>query len=110
MLLFKSIRALFSFWEFGGMVFLIPAVLVLSLAMQAVIFRSQKRPWLPIAVIGGLLVLCEIAVSLIILKLERAALGVAFLGMAAEMVLLAIIIGLALGLLTSCLLRKKKSA
>ena len=47
--------------------------------------------------IGGLLVLCDVTASLIILKLERAALGVAFLGMAAEAFLLAVIIGLAIG-------------
>ena len=52
MLLFHSIRALSSFWEFGEMVFLIPAALVIALLLQAVIFRNQRRPWLPIAVIG----------------------------------------------------------
>ena len=106
MLLFHSIRALFSFWEFG-MALLIPAALVMAFLLQTVIFRNQKRPWLPIAVIGGLLALCELTVSLIILKLERAALGAAFFGMAAEMVLLAVIIGLGLGLLVSLLMKKK---
>ena len=51
MLLFQSIRALSSFWEFGEMVFLIPAALVIALLLQTVIFRNQRRPWLPIAVI-----------------------------------------------------------
>lgn len=59
MLLFHSICALFSFWEFG-MALLLPA-----------------------------------------------ALGAAFFGMAAEMVLLAVIIGLGLGLLVSLLMKKK---
>ena len=107
MLLFHSIRALSSFWEFGEMVFLIPAALVIALLLQAVIFRNQRRPWLPIAVIGGLLVLCDATASLIILKLERAALGVAFLGMAVEAFLLAVIIGLAIGLLVSLPMKKK---
>ena len=56
MLLLHSIRALFSFWEFG-MTLMIPAALVMAFALQAVIFRSQKRPWVPIAVVGGVLVL-----------------------------------------------------
>ena len=107
MLLFHSIRALSSFWEFSEMVFLIPAALVIALLLQAVIFRNQRRPWLPIAVIGGLLVLCDVTASLIILKLERAALGVAFLGMAVEAFLLAVIIGLAIGLLVSLPMKKK---
>lgn len=33
MLLFHSIRALSSFWEFGEMVFLIPAALVIALLL-----------------------------------------------------------------------------
>ena len=40
MLLLHSIRALFSFWEFG-MALMIPAALVMAFALQAVIFRSQ---------------------------------------------------------------------
>ena len=106
MLLFHSIRALFSFWEFG-MALLVPVALVMALLLQAVIFRNQRRPWLPIAVVGGLLALCELTVSLIILKLERAALGAAFFGMAAEMFLLAVIIGLAIGLLVSLPVKKR---
>lgn len=106
MLLFHSIRALFSFWEFG-MALLIPAALVMAFALQAIIFRDQKRPWLPIAVVGGLLALCELLADIVIITLERSALGVAFFGMAAEMVLLSIVIGLALGLLVSLLMKKK---
>ena len=106
MLLFHSIRALFSFWEFG-MALLVPAAFVMAFLLQAVIFRSQKHPWLPITVIGGLLVLCDLTASLIILKLERAALGAAFFGMAAEMLLLSVIIGLAIGLLVSLPMKKR---
>ena len=106
MLLFHSIRALFSFWEFG-MALLVPSALVMAFLLQAVIFRNQRCPWLPIAVVGGLLALCELTVSLIILKLERAALGAAFFGMAAEIFLLAVIIGLAIGLLVSLLMKKR---
>lgn len=106
MLLFHSIRALLSFWEFG-MALLIPAALVMAFLLQAVIFRSQKRPWLPIAVVGGLLALCELLADIAIIALERSALGAAFFGMAAEMVLLSIVIGLALGLLVSLLVKKK---
>ena len=40
-------------------------------------------------------------------SLERAALGVAFLGMAVEAFLLAVIIGLAIGLLVSLPMKKK---
>lgn len=105
MLLFHSIRALFSFWEFG-MALLVPAVLVMAFLLQAVIFRSQKRPWVPIAVVSGLLVLCELLADIAIVALERSALGIAFFGMAAEMVLLAVIIGLAIGLLVSLLIKK----
>lgn len=107
MLLFQSIRALSSFWEFGEMVFLIPAALVIALLLQVVIFRSQKRPWVPIAVVSGLLVLCELLADIAIVALERSALGIAFFGMAAEMVLLAVIIGLAIGLLVSLPMKKK---
>ena len=111
MMIFRSFRSLLHFWEFGGgMAFLIPVVLVLALAIQVVIFRSQKRPWLPAVVTGGLMVLTDVTVSLIILKLERAALGAAFFGLAVEMMLLAIIIGLVLGLLIGCLPRKEKAA
>lgn len=106
MLLFHSIRALFSFWEFG-MALLVPAALVMAFLLQAVIFRNQRRPWLPIAVVGGLLVLCDVTASLIILKLERAALGAAFLGTAVEMFLLVVIFGLAIGLLVSLLMKKR---
>ena len=106
MLLFHSIRALFSFWEFG-MALLVPAVLVMAFLLQAVIFRSQKRPWVPIAVVSGLLVLCELLADIVIVALERSALGIAFFGMAAEMVLLAVIIGLAIGLLVSLPMKKK---
>ena len=106
MLLFHSIRALFSFWEFG-MALLVPAALVMAFALQAVIFRDQKRPWLPITVAGGLLALCELLADIAIITLERSALGVAFFGMAAEMVLLSIVVGLALGLLVSLLMKKK---
>ena len=106
MLLLHSIRALFSFWEFG-MALMIPAALVMAFALQAVIFRSQKRPWVPIAVTGGLLVLCELLADIAIIALERSALGVAFFGMAVEMVLLAVILGLGAGLLVGLLIKKK---
>ena len=106
MLLLHSIRALTSFWESGEMVFLTPAALVVALLLQAVIFRNQKRLWVPIAVVGGLLVLCELLADIAIVALERSALGIAFFGMAAEMVLLAVIIGLAIGLLVSLLIKK----
>ena len=106
MLLFHSIRALFSFWEFG-MALLVPAVLVMAFLLQAVIFRSQKRPWVPIAVVSGLLVLCELLADIAIVALERSALGIAFFGMAAEMVLLAVILGLGAGLLVGLLMKKK---
>ena len=106
MLLLHSIRALFSFWEFG-MTLMIPAALVMASALQAVIFRSQKRPWVPIAVVGGVLVLCEFLADIAIIALERSALGFAFFGMAAEMVLLAVILGLGAGLLVGLLMKKK---
>ena len=106
MLLFRSIRALFSFWEFG-MTLMIPAALVMAFALQAVIFRSQKRPWVPIAVVGGLLALCELVADIAIIALERSALGIAFFGMVVEMVLLAVILGLGAGLLVSLLMKKK---
>ena len=56
-----------------------------------------------------MLLLCDILAAIAIVSLERSALGVAFIGMAVEMFLLAAILGLALGLLTS-LLTKKKAA
>ena len=106
MLLLHSIRALFSFWEFG-MALIVPAALVMAFLLQAVIFRSQKRPWVPIAVVGSVLVLCELLADIAIIALERSALGVAFFGMAAEMVLLTVILGLGMGLLCSLLMKKK---
>ena len=110
MLLSHSIRALFSFWEFGGaMTFLIPITLVVAVLLQAFPFRDLKRPWLPLAVCGGALLLCDVLAAIAIVSLERSALGVAFIGMAVEMFLLAAILGLALGLLVS-LLTKKKAA
>lgn len=110
MLLSYSIRALFHFWDFGeALIFLIPAIFAVAVLLQLFLFRGLKRPWLPIAVCGGVLLLCDMLASIAIAVMERSGLGVAFVGMAVEMFLLAAILGLGVGVLCS-LLKKRKTA
>lgn len=108
MMILYSFRGLLHFWDFGvPMVFLIPAALVTAFLLQLIVFRKRKRPALPLAVCGGVLLLCEILVDIAIVSLERNSLGIAFLGLAVEMFLLAAILGFAIGLLIHLLTRKK---
>lgn len=109
MILSHSFRALFHFWDFGGVLFfLIPAIFAVAVLLQLFLFRGLKRPWLPIVVCGGVLLLCDILASITIAVMERNGLGVAFVGMVVDMLLLSAILGLAIGLPLG-LLRKKKS-
>lgn len=107
MLIFNSLRALLHFWEFGGFMLLIPAVFLAAALMQFLLFRRQKRPWLPAAVCGGILLLVNTLASIAIMAMGRNGLGIAFVGMAAEMFLLSAILGLSAGLLVSLLMKQK---
>ena len=109
-MLLNAFRAIFRFWEFGNLhSFLIPLIFLVALAIQFFLFRQLKRPWLPIAVCGGLLLVGDIAVVIIVQQLERAAIGIALVGLILETYLLTAALGLAAGLLIS-LIAKKKSA
>ena len=66
-MLLNAFRPIFHFWEFGNLhSFLIPLVFLVALAIQFFLFRQLKRPWLPIAVCGGLLLVGDIAVMIIV--------------------------------------------
>ena len=109
-MLLNAFRPIFHFWEFENLhSFLIPLVFLVALAIQCFLFRQLKRLWLPIAVCGGLLLVGDIAVVIIVQQLERAAIGIALVGLILETYLLTAALGLAAGLLIS-LIAKKKSA
>ena len=66
-MLLNAFRPIFHFWEFENLhSFLIPLVFLVALAIQFFLFRQLKRPWLPIAVCGGLLLVGDIAVMIIV--------------------------------------------
>lgn len=101
-----SLRALLHFWD-SGMIhaFLVPAAFLVALLTQLFVIDREKRPWLPLAVCGGILVVCDIAATIAIVKLQRASLGVALIGMVVEMCLIAFLLGFAVGLLIGWIVR-----
>ena len=109
-MLLNAFRAIFRFWEFGNLhSFLIHLVFLAALAIQFFLFRQLKRPWLPIAVCGGLLLVVDIAVMIIVQQLERAAIGIALVWLILETYLLTVVLGLAAGLLISYIVKKKSA-
>lgn len=109
-MLLNAFRAIFHFWEFGNLhSFLIPLIFLVALAIQFFLFRQLKRSWLPIAVCGGLLLVGDIAVVIIVQQLERAAIGIALVGLILETYLLTAALGLAAGLLISHIVKKKSA-
>lgn len=75
--------------------------------MQLFVIDREKRPWLPLAVCGGVIVLCDIAVIIAARILGRGALLLAILGTGVTMYLLAIVFGFAIGLPIGRLMKKK---
>ena len=109
-MLLNAFRAIFHFWEFGNLhSFLIPLVFLAALAIQFFLFRQLKRPWLPIAVCGGLLLVGDIAVMIIVQQLDRTAIGIALVWLILETYLLTVVLGLAAGLLISYIVKKKSA-
>ena len=109
-MLLNAFRAIFRFWEFGNLhSFLIPLVFLAALAIQFFLFRRLKRPWLPTAVCGGLLLVGDIAVMIIVQQLDRTAIGIALVWLILETYLLAAALGLAAGLLISLIVKKKSA-
>lgn len=109
-MLLNAFRAIIHFWEFGNLhSFLIPLVFLVALAIQLFLFRRLKRPWLPIAVCGGLLLVGDIAVMIIVQQLDRTAIGIALVWLILETYLLAAALGLAAGLLISLIVKKKSA-
>ena len=109
-MLLNAFRPIFHFWEFENLhSFLIPLVFLVALAIQFFLFRQLKRPWLPIAVCGGRLLVGDIAVVIIVQQLERAAIGIALVGLILETYLLTAALGLAAGLLISHIVKKKSA-
>ena len=112
-MLLNAFRPIFHFWEFENLhSFLIPLIFLVALAIQFFLFflfRQLKRPWLPIAVCGGLLLVGDIAVVIIVQQLERAAIGIALVGLILETYLLTAALGLAAGLLISYIVKKKSA-
>lgn len=108
-MIFSALRGLSHFWEFGTVhTVLLPLTLLVALAVQLFVINCEKRPWLPLAICGGVVVLCDIAVILAARILGRGALLLAILGMGVTMYLLAIVLGFAAALLIGRLTKKNR--
>lgn len=109
MMVFYALRALRHFWEFGMVhTFLLPAVFLVALLVQLLVINREKRPWLPLAVCGGVMVLCDVAAIIVVLILERGALLLAIIAMVVEMYLVTFIFGFSAALLIGRLAKKKQ--
>lgn len=106
-MIFSALRGLSHFWQFGTVhTVLLPLTLLAALAVQLFVINREKRPWLPLAVCGGVIVLCDIAVILATCILGRGAILLAILGMGVTMYLLAIVLGFTAALLIGRLTKK----
>lgn len=89
---------------------LLPLSLLAALSVQLSVINREKRPWLPLAICGGVMMLCDIAVIIAVRILERGAILLAIIGMGVEMYLLTILFGFTAALLIGRVIKKKKQA
>lgn len=108
-MIFSALRGLSHFWQFGTVhTVLLPLTLLVALAVQLFVINREKWPLLPLAICGGVVVLCDVAVILAARILGRGALLLAILGTGATMYLLAIVFGFAAALLIGRLRKKNR--
>lgn len=107
-MIISALRGLSHFWQLGTVhTVLLPLTLSAALAVQLFVINREKRPWLPLAICGGVVVLCDIAVIIAALILARGALLLAIIGMGVTMYLLTIVLGFTAALLIGRLRKKK---
>lgn len=107
LLLGNALRLITHFWEYGSFAYLLPAAFLTALLLEIFLFCGRRRPWIPMAVCGVMLVACEVILyAAAALATGKLNLGIAFVMLFLMSFALAALAGFSAGLLIGCLTRK----